>query len=222
MRQFVAGLIAFGAAASAQAQSPDAVMNRAVKAYADMRSVRAEFRQTITNPLTGTTSTSSGVLLRKDPNFLSIDFTSPKGDRVVSDGSTLWIYLPSSAPGQVIRTSARSSQSLEIVDPAGVFLSSPAARYRITGAGTATVGGRRMNVVNLVPKSSNNVFARAKLWIDASDNMLRQMEVVDVNGLTRVVTITSIKPNSTIPASAFRFTAPKNARVLDSSALSGM
>lgn len=221
MRKFTAGIFALGLAVSAQAQSPEAVMNGAVRAYADMRSVRAEFRQTIKNPLTGTTAVSRGVVLRKDPNLLSINFTDPKGDRVVSDGTSLWIYLPSSAPGQVIRTSAKSNSPLEMVDPAGMFLSSPAARYTITSAGTETVAGRKMNVLNLVPKKQNNVFTRAKVWIDASDSMLRQFEVTDINGLSRLVTITSLTPNASIPAGAFKFTAPKNARILDSSAMSG-
>lgn len=221
MRKTLAVIFALGAAVSVQAQSADAVMSRAVKAYADMRSVRAEFTQTITNPLTGTTASSRGVLVRKDPNLLSIDFTSPKGDRVVADGTSLWIYLPSSAPNQVIKTSAKSNMSLEMVDPAGVFLSSPSSRYTISGAGTGTVAGRKMNILNLVPKSRNGMFSNAKVWIDASDNMLRQFEVTDINGLKRVVTITSIKPNASIPASAFKFTAPKNARVVDSSAMSG-
>jgi len=222
MRKTFAILFALGAAASVQAQSAETVMSRAVKAYADMRSVRAEFTQTITNPLTGTTATSRGVLVRKDPNLLSIDFTSPKGDRVVADGTSLWIYLPSSAPNQVIKTSAKSNMSLEMVDPAGVFLSSPSSRYEISGGGSGTVAGRKMNILNLVPKSKNGMFTNAKVWIDASDNMLRQFEVTDINGLKRVVTITSITPNASIPAGAFKFTAPKNARIVDSSAMSGM
>jgi outer membrane lipoprotein-sorting protein len=34
--------------------------------------------------------------------------------------------------------------------------------------------------------------------------------------LTRMVTITSIQPNANVTASEFRFVAPKNARILDS------
>jgi outer membrane lipoprotein carrier protein len=132
MKKILITMIALGAAASANAQSPEAVMDRAVKAYASLNSVRAEFRQSITNPITGTNSTSRGVLLRKDPNLLSINFSDPKGDRIVSDGQSLWIYLPSSAPGQVIKTSARANNALAMVDPGGAFLSSPAARYTMS------------------------------------------------------------------------------------------
>lgn len=200
----------------ASAQSPEAVMDRAVKAYADLRSVRAEFRQSITNPITGTNLVSRGVLLRKDPGFLSINFSDPSGDRIVSDGQSLWIYLPSSAPGQAIKTSARANNALAMVDPGGVFLSSPASRYTMSSRGTATIGGRKMNVVSLVPKKSNGFFSQARVWVDAATNYIRQFEVVDANGLKRVVTITSIQPNAGVEASEFKFTPPRNVRVLDS------
>lgn len=216
MIKILAAAAALAIAPVANAQSPEAVMDRAVKAYADLRSVRAEFQQSITNPITGTNLASRGVLLRKDPGFLSINFTQPRGDRIVSDGESLWIYLPSSAPGQAIKTSAKANSALAMVDPGGVFLSSPAERYTMSSGGTATIGGRKMNVVSLVPKKSNGIFARARVWVDASTSFIRQFEVVDANGLKRVVTITSIQPNASISAADFRFSPPKNVRVLDS------
>ena len=216
MNKLIVAIIALGAAGSVNAQSPATVMDRAVKAYTALSSVRAEFRQSITNPITGTNSTSRGVLLRKDPNFLSINFTDPSGDRIVSDGQSLWIYLPSTAPGQVIKTSARGNNALAMVDPGGAFLSSPETRYTMSGGGTATIAGRKMNVVNLAPKKSNGVFTEAKVWVDAESSYIRQFEVTDANGLKRVVTITSIQPNATVAASEFRFTPSKNMRVLDS------
>ena len=214
--KILAAATALAIAPAAMAQSPEAVMERAVKAYADLRSVRAEFRQAITNPITGSDMVSRGVLLRKDPAFLSINFTDPSGDRIVSDGTSLWIYLPSSAPGQVIKTSAKANNALAMVDPGGVFLSSPSSRYSMSSGGTATIAGRRMNVVNLVPKTSNGIFSRAKVWVDVATNLIRQFEVTDSNGLKRIVTITSIQPNASLSGPDFKFTPPKNVRVLDS------
>ena len=166
-------------------------MDRAARRYSEMTSMSAEFRQTITNPLTGTTATSRGTLLRKDPNLLSINFSDPRGDRIVSDGSTLWVYLPSSAPGQVMKLPAGSGGSM-VIDPGGLFLESPSSRYTITGGAEATVGGRKTVQVNLVPKRANNAFTQATVWVDAADYSVRQFEVVDVNGLTRRVAITSV------------------------------
>ena len=218
MKKLLISIVALGLAGSANAQSPETIMDRAVRAYNALGTVRAEFRQSISNPITGTSATSHGVLLRKDPNLLSINFIDPKGDRIVSDGQSLWIYLPSTAPGQVIKTSARANNALAMVDPGGAFLSSPATRFTMSGAGTATIAGRRTNVVNLVPKRSNGMFTRATVWVDAESNYIRQFEVTDANGLKRVVTITSIQPNATVATSEFRFTPSKNTRILDSAA----
>jgi len=221
MKKLIAAIAILGAS-SAAAQTPETVIDRAAKSYAAMQSVRAEFTQKLTNPLTGTTSTARGVMLRKDPNLLSVNFTDPRGDRVVADGKWLWVYLPSSAPNQVIRVPANGANSLAMVDPGGLFLSSPSSRYALTSSGSATIDGRKTNVVSLVPKKANGAFTRAKLWIDASDNSVRQFEVTDLNGLTRLVTINKIQPNANIQASEFKFTPPKNARILNSADFSGM
>ncbi|HVF39726.1 MAG TPA: outer membrane lipoprotein carrier protein LolA, partial [Gemmatimonadaceae bacterium] len=196
--KIIASFLTLAIAASAGAQSPVSSMERAVNAYSAMKTMRAEFQQTITNPLTGTRSVSRGVILRRSPNLLSVNFTDPKGDRVVADGKSVWVYLPSSAPGQVIRMPAEGNGSMSMVDPGGLFMSAPASRYTITGAGTATVSGRRLSAIVLVPKKANSAFNRAKVWIDPVDNSIRQFEVEDVNGLTRLVTITSLKSNVTI------------------------
>ena len=222
MKKMIAAIAFFGASATGQAQTPATIIDRAAKTYADMQSVRAEFTQKLTNPLTGTTSTARGVMLRKDPNLLSVNFTDPRGDRVVADGKWLWVYLPSSAPGQVVKVPANSGSQLGMVDPGGLFLTSPSSRFAVTSAGTATVDGHKMNVISLVPKKANSAFTRAKVWVDASDNSVRQFEVTDLNGLTRLVTITKIQPNAKIGASEFKFTPPKNSRILDSSEFSGM
>ncbi len=200
--------------AAAHAQNADAVIDRAVAAYARLNSMRAEFRQTLTNPLTGSTQTTSGVVLRKKPNLLSINFES--GDRVAADGSTLWLYLPSSAPGQVVRIPYTGRNALA-VDPAQEFLDSPRARFTVSSSGTATLGGRATHAVTLTPKRSNAGFTSAKIWIDDNDSSIRQFDVETANGLKRHVVITSFTPNPAISPSSFRFSVPKGAKIVDQS-----
>src|SRR5438552_13880507 len=119
----------------ARAQNADAIIDRAVAAYAALNSMRAEFRQTLTNPLTGSTQTTSGVILRKKPNLLSINFES--GDRVAADGSTLWLYLPSSTPGQVMRMPYAGGHATAL-DPAQEFLDSRRCHSQLSASGRAT------------------------------------------------------------------------------------
>jgi outer membrane lipoprotein carrier protein len=194
------------------AQGADAVMDKAVAAYSRLNSMRAGFTQTLTNPLTGSTQTTSGVILRKKPNLLSISFDS--GDRVAADGSTLWVYLPSSTPGQVIRMPANGG-SAGAIDPAGEFLDSPRTRFTVTSSGTATLGGRATHAVTLVPKRANPNFTSAKVWIDDNDSSIRQFDIETANGLKRHVVITSFTANPALSRSSFRFVVPKGARIVD-------
>ncbi|MFL5552996.1 MAG: LolA family protein [Gemmatimonadaceae bacterium] len=211
-------LLATPFAPPASAQSADAIIDRAAAAYARLNSMRAEFRQTLTNPLTGNTQTTTGVILRKKPNLLSINFDS--GDRVAADGSTLWVYLPSSAPGQVVRM-PYTGNNASTIDPAAQFLNSPRARFTVSSAGTATVGGRATHVVTLVPKRANPGFTSAKVWIDDNDSSIRQFDVESANGLKRHVVVTKFTANPSLDRSTFRFSAPKGVKVVDQSKLSG-
>jgi outer membrane lipoprotein carrier protein len=210
-------LIAFPFAAPAQ--DAGAIIDRAASAYARLNSMRAEFRQTLTNPLTGNSQTTTGVILRKKPNLLSIRFES--GDRVAADGSTLWVYLPSSVPGQVMRMPYTGSNA-STVDPAEQFLNAPRTRFTVTSSGTATIGGRATHAVTLVPKRANPQFTSAKVWIDDSDASIRQFDVETPNGLKRHVVITSFTPNPVLGKASFRFAVPKGAKVVDQGAMTGV
>ncbi len=205
---------------SARAQSADATLDRAVAVYARMSSVRAEFTQTLTNPLTGTTATTSGTLLRRRPNLLSISFTN--GDHIVADEKSLWIYLPSSVPGQVMKQPARWGAS-SAFDPVGEFLLSPHSRYRATAGGPSAANGRPAHLIVLTaaanqaaraPNTPAAQFSRVKLWVDDADNFVRRFDVTELSGLTRSITITRLTMNPVLPRSAFSFTPPKGVRVV--------
>jgi outer membrane lipoprotein carrier protein len=200
---------------TARGQSAEAIIDRAVAAYARLGSMRAEFRQTLANPLTGNSQTTNGVILRKKPNLLSINFDT--GDRVVADGSTLWVYLPSSVPGQVMRMPYTGSNA-SAVDPAEQFLNAPRTRFNVTSSGTATVGGRATHAVTLVPKRANAGFASAKVWIDDNDSSIRQFDIETANGLKRHVVMTSFTPNPDLSRASFRFAIPKGTKVVDQAA----
>jgi len=204
--------VALAIPASASAQTAETIIDRAVAAYARLSSMRAEFRQTLTNPITGTTQTTSGELIRRKPNLMNITFSN--GDRVAADGSTLWVYLPSSVPGQVIRVPYTGGNAGS-VDPADQFLNAPRSRYTVTAAGSATVAGRATKILNLVPRRRNDAVTRAKMWIDDRDYSLRQLEVESANGLKRSIVITRFTANPQIDRSRFRFNVPRGAKVVD-------
>jgi outer membrane lipoprotein carrier protein len=211
-------VLAFGAP---QKQDVDPVIDKAVETYTKTRTSKGTFEQAITNPLTGSTVKARGEFeQQRQPARFAFRFLEPKGDMIIGDGKWLWVYLPSSTPGQVIKVPMTEGGAGSL-DLASRFFDSPKTRFTITDGGTATVGGRATRVLTLTPKANSEPFSRAKVWIDAADGTLRQFETLELSGITRLVTITSVTPNAAVNSKSFSFTPPKGARVVDQKALGG-
>jgi outer membrane lipoprotein carrier protein len=198
--------------ATLQSPSPaDRAIDAAVKSYANIRTAKATFEQTITNPLLGSTLRSRGDFEQSRPNRFAFRFTDPKGDVIICDGQFAWAYLPASTPGRVNRMPCGGA-SFDLI---GEFFTNPRDRYTIADGGAATIGEKKGHIVQLTPKSKDAAFTRAKVWIDPATGALLQFEAVEPNGLTRLVRITSFTPNAPVKDSAFRFVVPKGVQIVD-------
>src|ERR671923_939531 len=195
-------------ASPSTAQSPNAVLDRAVRAYKNVKTIRASFTQTITNPLLEQTVNSAGEIVQRRPNHVSVRFSDPAGDRIVADGTWVWFYLPSSTPGQVVR-SRITKNGTGSPDLTAQFLEAPESRFEVTALGREKVNGRTAHVLSLVPKPGIEApFTKAVIWVDSTDAMIRQFELTEPSEIVRRVTIRTLTLNPAIPASAFRFTPP--------------
>jgi outer membrane lipoprotein carrier protein len=203
-----------------------AVLNHAVAAYAHVTTVRGTFEQSLANPFTGTTASARGEFVQERPSRLSIRFTEPLGDRIVADGKWVWVYVPSATPGQVVRTpvtddTGAPTGSAASVDFISQFLTNPAGRFDVSGAGTDTVVAHLTHVIVLLPHDSAQ-FTRAKLWVDDADGVVRQFEVTDPSGTVRHVRLLTVAFNGPVDRSSFTFRPPAGVKVVDqASMLSG-
>ena len=210
-----------GGATPRQQSTVDAVIDKAVATYNKTKTSRGTFEQAITNPLTVSTVKAIGEFQQqREPARFSFRFVQPKGDMIIGDGKWLWVYLPSSTPGQVIKVPMTDGGAGSL-DLASRFFDSPKTRFTIGDAGTATVAGRAAHALVLKPKSSTEPFTQAKVWIDNADGTLRQFETVEPSGITRLVTVTAVTPNAPVDEKLFSFKAPKGARIVDQAVLGG-
>ncbi|HXT18428.1 MAG TPA: outer membrane lipoprotein carrier protein LolA [Gemmatimonadaceae bacterium] len=219
LSSFVAVLVVGGIAASPvcaqSAQSVDGILDRAVGAWAKVHTVRGAFEQTVTNPLTGSSATARGDFSQERPNRLAIRFSRPDSGAIVADGKYLWVYLPSTAPGQVIKRAATDRGSVPI-DVTGQFLDAPKSKYDITAAGTRTVSGHPAHGLALVAKQgASSPVLRATVWVDDDDSFIREFESTEQSGITRHVRLTTLEVNEPVAREAFVFSVPKGARVID-------
>ncbi len=195
-----------------------ALLERAATAYGSGRTLRATFRQTLTNPRTKTVYTSRGEFLQRGADRFSFCFTEPAGDRIVSDGTVLWLYLPSTAKGQVLKVPKAAGGGLDL---ASTVLRDPARRYTVVAGADTVLYGRGLRPVQLTPKTPDSPFTRATLWIDPVNALVRRAEFIEASGLIRLLEFTEVRTGQRLAADAFTFVPPPGVRVIDQAALLG-
>lgn len=204
-------------AGAARAQTVDATLDQAIATYAKVKTVRAQMEQTLFNPLTGSRYRSRGQIQQRRPNRLEIRFSDPKGDRIVADGQHVWVYTPSTAPGQAFKVPIGAG-AMGSTDLMAELFTNPRSRFTISDGGTRTQNKRKVHELTLVPKPEAKVpvdFTKAIVWIDTADGIIREFEITDASGVVRHVKLSGVQLNPTIPNSAFIFSAPKGVQVFE-------
>ena len=216
----LAVLLQFALAGRLAAQDSAAItpLDRAVRAYGSVNTLRARFEQTLTNPITKTSRTARGEYLQEGRKRFALRFTDPAGDAIVSDDSALWMYLPSTARGQVIKAPVAAGAGLDLLTE---LLSAPRDNYTVRSLADDSVGVHATAVYRLTPRSAGGAFARAVLWVGRDDALLWQLEVEEQSALIRRVRFTSIRTNVPLPKEAMTFSPPLGVRIVDQAAMLG-
>jgi len=205
------------AASAAPSARAAAQLERTARLYTGTRGLRAEFTQRVTNPITSSETPSAGTYLQRGPGVFAVSFTQPAGDRIVSDGTTLWVYVPSATPGQVLKMPVGATAPGG-VDLVGQFFTSPSRKFAVSDGGSAVMGGVTLQKLVLVPRSDMG-FSRAVLWVTPAGGALKQLEVTEQSGMVRTLQFTSITRSGTLPAGAFTFSVPRGVTVVDPAAM---
>ncbi|HEX6042566.1 outer membrane lipoprotein chaperone LolA [Longimicrobium sp.] len=188
------------------------ILTLAETAARNVRSLEADFTQTLTIPLLNQSQNSAGKLYQRKPDRFLMQFSDPAGDVIVADGQHFWLYYPSSDRTQVIRTSI--AQGGEAVDLQAQFLSNPNQRFVATVAGQESVGGRPADVLTLVPRGASP-YKILKIWVDREDHLVRRFEMTEENDSVRRVELRNLRTNHALADNLFTFTPPAGAQVFD-------
>ena len=196
------------------AQSPWPILDGASVAYQAIGAFSADFTQVVTNPLAGEPDTTWGVLYQRPPNLFAMRFTQPQGDRIVADGRSLWLYTPSTTPGQVIRTPI---PEIGTTGPnlIGQFVDHPRDRYRARYLRAEALSPDGMaDVIALDPKDPDIPYRGAVIWVARRDSLLRRIEIAETSGQQRIVILRGLRPTD-VPRREFKFSVPRGVQVVD-------
>ena len=191
------------------------VLDRVVAAFHDLKLLTADFVQIVQNPLTGAPDSTRGKLYQLPPNRFGMRFTAPRGDRIVADGRYFWVYTPSTAPDQVIRTRipATGGTGPNLI---GQFADRPQERYKSRYLRSDSLDHAAMDVLVLVPRdTASSPFSEATLWVDRKDGLPRRLEFAETSGQRRTITLSKVALNGEIPWREFTFTVPATVQVVD-------
>lgn len=217
MRRRAAWVLLLGivGAGSVSAQTVDPgvqVVKRASGAYQVLSSFRADFTQHFEDRMLDLPE-SHGTLYQEGKNHFAMRFSDPKGDAIVVDGTHLWMYLPSSAPGKVIGYPLQNHPTYA-TNLLGEFLDNAVDRYRITYVRAEAIDGHMTDAVTMEPTASDMPFRRATIWFDRESNLPRKLDIEEQRDHRRVLQLKNIQINLSLPPQTFICSPPKGTTVV--------
>jgi len=190
------------------------VLDRASRSFDTVKTLAADFVQIIDNPMVGDPDTTRGRLYQQRPNYFAMRFSDPKNDRIVADGRRLWLYTPSTTPGQVIRSTIPGTGTTG-PNLIGQFVEHPRERYTARHVRSDSLEGVAVDVITLTPRPTDLPYSEATVWIAKQDGLIRRIEIVENSRQRRTITLKNLTVNTSIPAREFRFTPISGVRVVD-------
>lgn len=179
--------------------------------YRDVKSMQAEFVQTVMSESTRRVDETRGMLRMQRPGKFRWDYQQPYEQQIVADGKKLWVYdkdmdqvivkpldyVLGNTPAILLSGDANLEEKFEISD------------YQPESEAEQD---KHFAWVLLKPKSDDSGFQQ--LLLGFRDNNLQQMELIDSFGqMTRLV-FSSLKRNPQIDASVFNFIPPQGVDVI--------
>ena len=191
------------------------LLDRAEAVYDGLSSMQAEFEQTIEIPLLGRRRDGRGAWYQKGPGRFKMDFTEPVGDVIVADGQYLWLYYPSTHPGQVIRSAIDANVTgAGMVDLQGRIFEEADTGYDAVLQGTDDVKGHPTWRISLTP-TGESPYRTVRVWVDKDSFLVRRFEIVEENETVRTVILDELEPNRSISDSVFEFVPPDGTDVFE-------
>lgn len=203
--------------ASSGAPDPDSLLREARARYEALGTLRARFRQSIEMRVfePPRTREGSGTWYQERPDRFRMDFSDPEGDVIVSDGAHLWLYYPSTHPGQVIRSelTGERARGTTAVDLQGRIFREAERHFDAAYAGRDTLDGHPVHRIVLEPRSAEAPYRRVDLWLDASTLLVRRLRLEDRSETVRTVTLYELRTGVPLADSLFRFEPPPDVEV---------
>ena len=180
--------------------------------FSGIKTYEANFR--ITTEKTGNKSVQTGILRYKAPDKMIVIFQQPYGQKIIANGKTMWIYIPS--------MNVVAEQDLK--DEGGFFSSASVNglqrlfskyhyRFLSKNQPEPQQNGPRMYTLQLKQKETRSGYRTINLWVTEDYLIMRALGETSTGKKIEIV-FSDIKTDIDIPNGMFKFDMPAQARVI--------
>jgi outer membrane lipoprotein-sorting protein len=181
--------------------------------FGKLKSYQANF--TITSTRDGRRTVQNGIVRYKAPDKLLVEFSSPAGQRIVSDGTTMWIHIP--AMNVVAEQDLRkdSGSMATAATPSGLRRLFARYHYRFASKEQPEPqkSGDPLYTLQLRQKETRSGYRSMKLWVN-KDYMIVRAVGETSTGKNVEIAFSNIRTNLDFQNAMFRFDNPQRVRTI--------
>lgn len=207
------GVLAIGAPAAAQApvRSPDALAHALQRKYDAVRDLSADFVHVYEGGALRMQATERGVVQIKKPGKMRWAYRTPEEKLFVSDGQTIYAYVPADNQVRVGTMPADDDVSASVLFLLGrgnLTRDFVPSHTHVEDAPDDTLA------LKLMPIQPDTEYESLTLVVDRESLALRQLVSIDQQGGTSTFRFTNLKENVGVSDAVFAFTIPHDADVI--------
>ena len=179
------------------------------KNYEKVLTYEAEFIQKSYIKMMDKTQDVKGTVSIKKPGKMKWSYGAPDTQILISDGSTLWLYVPDEEQATKVPI-----ESIYSSNTPALFLAGKGKLMQTFNIESVNLDKDPIRIT-LTPKADDQALTRLQLFADKKNYQITGSTVYDKLGNKTEIRFSNIKTNREIPEKTFQFQAPANVEVLD-------
>ena len=194
---------------------PNDIVKRMKKNFKTLETYKANFNITTTEGKK--VKRSKGVAYYKKGGKLNLTFTSPYGDKIISNGSKMWVYIRSmNAVGeQKLKTKNKKTGIQTAISYEGMVSLFRRYHYRFdTIKQPRLVNNQSQYVLELKEKTTSGGFKSMKVFVGGSNYLINKIIAKTESGKTVIMQYSNIKKNINLADKLFVFKPKGKMRIL--------
>jgi outer membrane lipoprotein-sorting protein len=182
-----------------------AILDNVSKKVKALKSLKANFTITITGAKNAKPQTKKGNVYMKGDKY----YVSLSGQEIYCDTKTIWTFMKESNEVQISSFDPNENS----FTPSKLFTNFYDKEYTYKYVGEQTVGGKKVDVINLTPTNKSKQYSKVELMIDKAQSVVAGGKMYEKNGNVYQYSVSGYTPNPALTDNMFTFDTKKHPKV---------